>query len=701
MNDHDIARVIAAYDATVRDNTTPDYDARRALADDADGAVGLEVIETAEQLGYSPADVDVRQLLAVGRRRRLRRPSGGRTRRRDNRPGGNRMSTSFTLPPSADLEGDLAAALEGDLVAALGQLPPGQATAVLYLRVSTKDQAERGGEEEGFSIPSQRRSGHRKAAALGATVVKEFIEPGESGKTLAKRPALRKLLAYIAENPVTYVIVDKVDRWARNRELDSLITRSVREAGAQLISAQEAIDETPAGQLLHGIMASIAQFYSDNLAREVIKGSVTKAELGGTPTKAPIGYSNVREIINGREARVVEIDPERGPLMTWALTEIALRPRPIRILHAEVTDKGLRTSPGPKRPAKPLTISQFHRCLRNPYYKGHVVYRGVTYAGTHQPLASAEIWERVQRNLDAQNTAGERKRSHPHYLKGTVYCGRCESRLIITEAKNRHGSIYRYFICVGRHQKRTTCDQSAMRITQVEAIVEDYYATIGLSPDRSTALREYIHTGLSARRADAELERRQQQTLLTKLDHERRKLLQLHYRDAIAPDLFEDEQERITRGMQTATTRLTTIDHVFADIEDTLDHALRLGQNCHHAYVAARPHVRRLMNHAFFQALYISDDDTTRSNLAEPFAILLGDELTREAEAALAQEAKNPPPNNGTTGPTSTSQPHIQHVEGLNKALLVEVMGFEPTTSSMRPKRSSQLSYTPVRDGSS
>jgi site-specific DNA recombinase len=153
--------------------------------------------------------------------------------------------------------------------------------------------------------------------------------------------------------------------------------------------------------------------------------------------------------------------------------------------------------------------------------------------------------------------------------------------------------------------------------------------------------------------------------------------------------------------MATATARLAIVDQVFADIEDTLDHALQLGQNCHHAYLAARPHVRRLMNQAFFQALYISDDDSTRSNVAEPFAILLGDELTREAEAAIAQEAKNPPPNNQATGPTSTSQPHIQHVEGLNKALLVEVMGFEPTTSSMRPKRSSQLSYTPVRDGSS
>ena len=32
---------------------------------------------------------------------------------------------------------------------------------------------------------------------------------------------------------------------------------------------------------------------------------------------------------------------------------------------------------------------------------------------------------------------------------------------------------------------------------------------------------------------------------------------------------------------------------------------------------------------------------------------------------------------------------------GSDETSLVEVMGIEPTTSSMRPKRSSQLSYTP------
>ena len=42
------------------------------------------------------------------------------------------------------------------------------------------------------------------------------------------------------------------------------------------------IDETPSGLLLHGIMSSIAEFYSRNLANEVIKGSVQKAKNGGS-----------------------------------------------------------------------------------------------------------------------------------------------------------------------------------------------------------------------------------------------------------------------------------------------------------------------------------------------------------------------------------------------------------------------------------
>ena len=50
------------------------------------------------------------------------------------------------------------------------------AIAVSYLRVSTKEQAEKGGNAEGFSIPAQREATRRKAEQLGAGIVEEFVE---------------------------------------------------------------------------------------------------------------------------------------------------------------------------------------------------------------------------------------------------------------------------------------------------------------------------------------------------------------------------------------------------------------------------------------------------------------------------------------------------------------------------------------------
>jgi hypothetical protein len=65
------------------------------------------------------------------------------------------------------------------------------------------------------------------------------------------------------------------------------------------------------------------------------------------------------------------------------------------------------------------------------------------------------------------------------------------------------------------------------------------------------------------------------------------------------------------------------------------------------------------------------------SDLAEPFAILLSDELTQEAEDALADEAKNRR-RNRTSGFHQHLRPHTQDVKGLNKAPLVEGRGLEP-----------------------
>ena len=83
----------------------------------------------------------------------------------------------------------------------------------IYLRVSTLDQATKGNtNRDGFSIPAQREACRKKAKDLGATVIKEYADRGESARSAA-RPELQRLLQDLCDKKgIKYVVVHKVDR---------------------------------------------------------------------------------------------------------------------------------------------------------------------------------------------------------------------------------------------------------------------------------------------------------------------------------------------------------------------------------------------------------------------------------------------------------------------------------------------------------
>lgn len=248
--------------------------------------------------------------------------------------------------------------------------------AVSYLRVSTRGQAERGGgADEGFSIPAQREANKKKALSMGAFVIKEFVDRGTSAKS-ADRPELQKMLEYVKENAdrVDYVIVHKIDRLARNRGDDIDIMRTLWDCGVQLVSASESIDDTPAGMLMHGIMSSIAEFYSQNLANEVKKGMDEKVKNGGTVSRAPLGYINVRRVDDkGREERTVVLDEERAPLVKLAFEEYATGNWTVDDLAEHLAACGLTTRATPQIPSTPVTKKAIYPILKNPYYKGVIL----------------------------------------------------------------------------------------------------------------------------------------------------------------------------------------------------------------------------------------------------------------------------------------------------------------------------------------
>lgn len=92
-------------------------------------------------------------------------------------------------------------------------------------------------------------------------------------------------------------------------------------------------------------MSSIAEFYSRNLANEVVKGVEQKAKAGGTPGRVPLGYRKVRLISeDGSEVRTVEVDPERAELIIWAFAEYATGKSTLRKMTAELERRGLNLS---------------------------------------------------------------------------------------------------------------------------------------------------------------------------------------------------------------------------------------------------------------------------------------------------------------------------------------------------------------------
>lgn len=233
---------------------------------------------------------------------------------------------------------------------------------------------------------------------------------------------------------------------------DVAIGLTIHKASAVLVSASEQIGDTPAGTLLHGIMATIAEFYSKNLSHESKKGLHEKARRGGTPGYAPLGYLNSREKVDGREIKVVILDSERAPHIQWAFGAYASGEWSITDLVEELTRRGMKTRSTLTRPSVPLSRSQVHRILSSSYYTGKLPYGGVEYDGKHPALVDQRTWDRVQDVLAGRRISGDRSWRHEHYLKGTLFCARCDSRFGFGYSKGK-GGTYAYFLLPGQKQE--------------------------------------------------------------------------------------------------------------------------------------------------------------------------------------------------------------------------------------------------------
>lgn len=265
---------------------------------------------------------------------------------------------------------------------------PKQKRAIIYCRVSTKEQVD-----EGNSLITQEKECKEYARKNGYEVASVFVEQGESAKT-ADRTQLQILLRYIADkkNKVNALIIYKLDRLSRNTDDYSQLRILFKKYGVEIKSVSEPFENTPTGRFMENMMANVAQFDNDVRAERCKGGMIEAVKEGRYVWMAPVGYENTR--IAGK----ANITPSQmAPLVRKAFELVAKHLSPTDEIRQLLTKEGLALPNG-----KPVSKGYFYKMLRNKMYAGYILKFGECSKGNFEPLVSLETFEQVQRVLKSK-----------------------------------------------------------------------------------------------------------------------------------------------------------------------------------------------------------------------------------------------------------------------------------------------------------
>jgi site-specific DNA recombinase len=588
--------------------------------------------------------------------------------------------------------------------------------AIPYLRVSSQTQAKTDYAADGLSIEVQREAAADKAVQLEAEIVDEAADPGKSAYVdLHKRTEFLELIDKLKRynaNPATfihYVIVWKLDRWARNAEDHFHTRRLVRETGTQLISICEPMigDDTPESFLYEGNIAINNQYQSMVISRGARLGIQKKASFGGTYGGRRLGYlSDIETLPDGRKVPIILVDPARGDYMTDAFKLYASGEYSFSQLATELYRLGLRTRPWTGHPETKVTSSQLQRALTNPYYAGWIAYKRGTpdeakFKGRHPALIDQETFDKVQMRIDEKRVAGERPQNRRHYLRGSVFCWKCGSRLSYGLSTGRNGKKYAYFFCASRINGTDCTERGNLRPELIEQAIIGQYDRVELAHRDLTRRKAAIQAMADVASESLAYVRKVKTELIVRLEKKQDELVDMRFAErSISPETFKRQQEKLDTDIQAARDSLAETEGRLRLEAHDLIQALELAGDVKAVYEDVPETIKRGYNQAFFKRISIRArwDDELRQTVAEvesveltePYALLLAENATDEAFAwAKAIKAGK--------DPQSTRKRPDGALSGEDVSIFVKLAegeGFEPSGQGLPDQQLSRLPHS-------
>lgn len=343
--------------------------------------------------------------------------------------------------------------------------------AALYARYSSDNQREE-------STIAQLRAGREHAKKKGYLIVAEYKDEEITGR-YDRRDDFQKMIRDAKHGLFDVIIIHKFNRFARNRYDSAIYKRMLKKAGVRVESVLQPLDDSPESILLEALLEGMDEYYSLDLAREVMKGMFENAEQGiHTGGRPPYGLK-----VNP-DTHKYEIDETR-----YKAVQIYFEGRKDGISRKNIAEKlntlGYRTQTGKK-----FTRDSFYGWDTNRKYNGDYVFNvasskdvdGRRNTSKKKPIEEQVIKEGIiPKVLDSKlfgevnelikknkYKPGRMKAKVNYLLTGKVFCGKCGASYngnSYRNSKSKENTLLCYYKCSGK------CKNPSMRKDDLEHII--------------------------------------------------------------------------------------------------------------------------------------------------------------------------------------------------------------------------------------
>ncbi|MCL2640337.1 MAG: recombinase family protein [Phycisphaerales bacterium] len=354
---------------------------------------------------------------------------------------------------------------------------------VIWARVSSREQ------REGYSIDAQLRVTREKANREGWTIAREFVV-AESAKRGAERTVFNEMLKWVKANArklkLNFILAHKLDRTCRNMR-DAVRLQELEDTcNVKLSFVENQFGPGAAGALSFNVMAAVAQYYSDNLRTEVLKGIEEKVRQGWAPGSAPYGYLNV-----GNKDEPIQPHDVNAIAVQRIFELYATGMNTFKQIADTMEREGYTYQP---------SYPRFHRTaisyiLNNRFYIGMVTFRGQTYPGKHKPIIDLKTFEQCQDLLQGKN---RRVRNANHYLAGCMFtCTHCGYSIVGEQVRRtmKSGKVHQYvYYRCGNLDPNPDHPVVRWRQDKLESAITDDLSTLRIPDDQR---RDWLRQSLA------------------------------------------------------------------------------------------------------------------------------------------------------------------------------------------------------------